>query len=168
MKCKSKRSPNVTCSYCGKRFYRKPSSLKKSKTGLYFCSREHKDLAQRINSGSQFSEMRPDHYHNGNSTYAERAMEVYGASCVDCGLSIRPLLEVHHIDGNRENGDISNLEVVCFTHHAIRHMKFVDGEWKFSGHYLTPREMLDELRSMTSAHKFGSLVHDIITTNMKQ
>ena len=38
----------VICSYCGKVFIRQKSDLNKSKSGLYFCCREHKDLAQRV------------------------------------------------------------------------------------------------------------------------
>lgn len=41
----------VKCSYCNNNFYSKKSRLKKSKSGLYFCCREHKDLAQRIEHG---------------------------------------------------------------------------------------------------------------------
>lgn len=156
-KRKSKKKTNVTCSYCGKKFYRKPSDLKKSKTGLYFCCREHKDLAQRISSGFAFDEMRPSHYKDGSTYYWGRAMKAYGPKCVDCGFSFVPLLQVHHIDGNQKNGDIKNLEVVCPTHHAIRHMRLIDGEWKFSWKYLTPREELDRLKNELPG--YGLILH---------
>ena len=38
----------VECAYCGKHFY-KPKSKLNSKSGLYFCCREHKDLQSEQN-----------------------------------------------------------------------------------------------------------------------
>lgn len=37
--------PNITCSWCGTPFYKKESQQKGSKSGLFFCSREHQGLA---------------------------------------------------------------------------------------------------------------------------
>lgn len=39
---------NVVCAHCRKPIYRKPSLIKKSKTGLFFCSRECQQAEQRI------------------------------------------------------------------------------------------------------------------------
>lgn len=41
------RSPNVTCSYCSVPFYTKPSRVVKSKSGKFFCSVEHQNLAYK-------------------------------------------------------------------------------------------------------------------------
>ena len=41
----------LECAYCGKKFIRLNSKLNNSKSGIYFCCREHKDLAQRIEFG---------------------------------------------------------------------------------------------------------------------
>jgi hypothetical protein len=51
----------VVCAYCGKTFFKQNSKLPNSKSGLYFCCREHKDMAQRLESGEQFNIMRPDY-----------------------------------------------------------------------------------------------------------
>lgn len=49
----------VKCAACEKEFYKKPSSLKQSKSGLFFCTRKCKDKSQRIGG---IEEIMPDHY----------------------------------------------------------------------------------------------------------
>jgi hypothetical protein len=52
-------------------------------------------------------------------------IQLAGEKCSKCGwceinpVTMRPPLEVNHIDGNPENGDISNLEVLCPNCHAL-------------------------------------------------
>lgn len=41
---KEQRKPNVTCAYCGVMFYREARFQKGSKSGLFFCSRQHQGL----------------------------------------------------------------------------------------------------------------------------
>ena len=115
----------LVCAYCGKKFTRAPSKMNNSKSGLYFCCREHKDMAQRLDSGKQFSEMRPDHYSNVEekigsiNTYREMAMREYDHRCSICGWSEDDdILQVHHIDENRQNNALSNLIVLCPNCHA--------------------------------------------------
>src|SRR5438045_2501033 len=48
----------------------------------------------------------------------KRALEAYGATCQDCGWDkIVNVLQVHHIDKNRNNHDLANLAVLCPTCH---------------------------------------------------
>ena len=115
----------LVCAYCGKKFTRAPSKMNNSKSGLYFCCREHKDMAQRLDSGKQFSEMRPDHYSNVEekigsiNTYREMAMREYDHRCSICGWSEDDdILQVHHIDENRQNNALNNLIVLCPNCHA--------------------------------------------------
>ena len=49
----------VKCAACEKEFYKKPSSLKQSRSGLFFCTRDCKDKSQRIGG---IEEIMPDHY----------------------------------------------------------------------------------------------------------
>lgn len=135
----------VKCAWCDKDVIKKEGKLKNSKHGLYFCDRICKENAQRIGG---IDEIQPHHYKDGSSSYSDRALKHYGYKCIDCNLSISGMLNVHHIDGNRKNGEIDNLEVVCFNHHAIRHMKFIKGGWVFNTKYLTPRNKLEELRRL--------------------
>jgi len=105
----------VSCAYCGKTFEKKKSALKNSRSGLFFCCREHKDLAQRIDSGI----LEIEHYKDGYTCYRERALLQYGEQCENCGFDDVRSIDVHHIDENRDNNDIDNLIVLCCNCHAL-------------------------------------------------
>ena len=131
--CSSKRSRvsnenNVTCSLCEKEFYIVPSKLTNSKSGLYFCCREHKDQAQRIGG---IEAIQPDHYGEGISSYRAIAFRVYPHKCNKCGYDKYPqILEVHHIDINHNNASIENLEILCGTCHDEIHFLSKTGKWR--------------------------------------
>lgn len=107
----------VECAYCGKKFIKANSKLDNSKSGLYFCCREHKDLAQSLEAGDKFAEMRPEHYGkilSRNSNYRDFALREHGAKCAICGFDDDvDMLEVHHIDENRDNNTSENLIPLC-------------------------------------------------------
>ena len=67
-----------------------------------------------------------------------RALETYGNKCELCGWSI--LVEVHHIDGNRNNHDINNLMILCPNHHTLTEEKYKDNPEYIS--YKTREEIL--------------------------
>lgn len=104
----------VECAYCKKRFLKSKASLENSRSGLYFCCKDHKDLAQCIDSGESFNAIRPDHYGTALNNYRELAFCTYEHTCACCDWheDLR-ILEVHHIDSDRENNDISNLIILC-------------------------------------------------------
>lgn len=103
----------LECAYCHAKFYRGKSKLINSQSGLYFCCREHKDLAQRINSGEEFSIIRPEHYGTGSS-YREVAFREYPHVCSVCGYNEdERILQVHHRDSNRSNNSLNNLTILC-------------------------------------------------------
>lgn len=107
------------CAYCGQKFLRAPSKVV-AKSGLQFCCREHKDLAQRIASGKQFDEMRPNHYGSIDSGtgYRTIALRTYPHKCAICGWDEdEDILQVHHIDENRRNAKPENLIILCPTCH---------------------------------------------------
>lgn len=115
---KSKNSINIemNCNFCNKIFYKKPSSLKNSKSGFYFCCRNCKDSAQRLNG---IKAIQPKHYGSGSSSYRIRALNEFNPICNRCGYSEDDrMLDVHHLDNNRLNNDLSNLEVLCVWCHA--------------------------------------------------
>jgi predicted nucleic acid-binding Zn ribbon protein len=70
-------------------------------------------------------------YKTGIGTYSKKAFDHYGRICNRC--SSEKNLLVHHINHNRSNNDLSNLEVLCKKchqdHHCIR-----DVEGKFISH----------------------------------
>lgn len=112
--------PNCECANCGKSFYKQLSKLRNSKSGLFFCCRECKDTAQKLGG---IKEVTPAHYGNGTSRYRTIAMKVLPNRCNRCGYNSNMLaLIVHHIDKDRTNNNISNLEIICANCHMIEHL----------------------------------------------
>lgn len=106
------------CATCGDSFDRTPSKLKNSRSGVNFCSRKCKDIGQRICNG--IVDIHPDHY-GITDNYRNIAFRVFPRKCGHCSYDAHPeLVEVHHIDSDRSNNDISNLAVLCtLCHRAI-------------------------------------------------
>jgi 5-methylcytosine-specific restriction endonuclease McrA len=112
---------------CGKEFLGNRSRTINSKSGYLFCSRKCKDSAQRIDG---IKEIMPPHYGTGNGKhdYATKAKLYYGNICSVCGISNlwnnKPIiLDVHHIDGDRNNNSIENLQVICPNCHRQKEME---------------------------------------------
>jgi 5-methylcytosine-specific restriction endonuclease McrA len=123
-----KQQRTLECALCHKLFERAKSSLPKSKSGFRFCSRPHKDQAQRIESGAALDAMRPDHYGAGESVYREIAFRHHPKQCNRCGYNrYESVLRVHHKDRNRANSAPENLEILCPTCHEEEHFLAGDG-----------------------------------------
>lgn len=128
MECSHMGSRNrvqLDCAYCGTKFERAISHTKKSKSGKHFCSRECKDSAQSIYGNDNIIfEIIPDHYGDGTSDYRRNALLEYGQVCNRCGFDKHEgALQVHHIDRDRNNNNLNNLEVLCANCHLIEHRK---------------------------------------------
>lgn len=132
VKCVKRRTkkvsiPNVICAYCQGSFYKSTSKQKGSKSNLFFCCRNHKDLAQRIGG---IEAIQPNHYNNGEgkNSYRNIAFEHYPKVCNRCSFDkYSEILIVHHRDRNRSNNVVSNLEVLCPNCHALEHYLAKDG-----------------------------------------
>lgn len=121
--------PNCSCAMCKTDFYITNKRRNSSKSGLFFCSRKCKNTAQRLNSGVRCL---PDHYGKGNScrSYRQKAFAHYPNQCNKCGWDRYPkILEVHHMDRNRENNKLENLEILCATCHEETHYLAKDGKY---------------------------------------
>lgn len=119
-KTRAKPKPNVKCAWCDKQFYKTASRIKASKSGLFFCCREHKDLAQRIDG---IKAIHPDHYTDGRFVYRNKAFNNKEPKCEKCGYSRhKECMQVHHIDHDRENNDLSNLQILCLICHTEHHL----------------------------------------------
>ena len=57
--------------------------------------------------------------------YRKLAFAHYQAQCVHCGFGIKEVLEVAHIDCNRQNNDISNLVILCPTCHRMHDIDLI-------------------------------------------
>lgn len=120
---KQKNMVVTTCDYCGEIIAKSPSRIK----DFNFCSRECKDKAQRLESGSLFADMRPNHYGQGSSEYRRHAFGEYQHQCAVCGWNEdASILEVHHIDSDRSNGSMDNLIILCPTcHRKLTSKKYI-------------------------------------------
>jgi len=97
-----------------------------------YCSRECYNLrnvaAKRLKRGTAFWE------------------NLLNNSSCECGENKTYLLQIHHIDGNHQNNDMENLEIVCPTCHVKRHLKKNKlGKWIYHPKSLTDRQLLKTL-----------------------
>ena len=110
---------DLICPICGKEFKRTASSLK-GKNNVYFCSKQCKDLAAKIDSGIN---IQPDFFKGSN--YRIRAFNFYPHHCAVRGWGEdERILEVHHKDSNRENNSIENLCILCPICHRKITLKY--------------------------------------------
>lgn len=110
---------SITCATCGKERLMKPGKMN-STSGLYFCSRSCKNIAQRYESGVLVSK----NTKYGHASYRQRAFNGLPAECSCCGYceDVR-MLDVDHIDGNRKNNMLINLQILCVWCHALKTRK---------------------------------------------
>jgi len=117
-KCKSEKEIKVTltCATCDLSFTRTPSKTKSASNNVHFCCRKCKDEGQK-----SIKEIQPDHYGTADEPYRRKALNHYKHICNRCSYSNFLALEVHHLDRNKENNDLTNLEILCANCHTIAH-----------------------------------------------
>jgi hypothetical protein len=109
---------NVTCANCGKVFEKRRSKVKNSKSGLFFCNAQCK---QNVKDAKVKEAIKPDHYGTGITVYRKNAIKHFGAKCKVCGYdTFERMLDVDHIDSNRLNNALENLQVLCVWCHALK------------------------------------------------
>lgn len=114
---------NVSCANkdCKKPFYKTPSKMKNSKSGLHFCCRECKDRSQKIGG---ITKIMPQHYGSSDypRNYRKTAFNNLPHKCNRCGWDeCIDILQVHHIDHDKTNVSIENLEILCPNCHTLYH-----------------------------------------------
>ena len=114
----SKRIP-CQCAYCGESITKTLSSINRSRSGNMFCDRS---CATSFNNTKyKTGELHPN-YTSGYGSYRSRAIKHYGEHCSKCNYDkIIHILQVHHIDNDRQNNKIENLQVLCPNCHAEIH-----------------------------------------------
>ena len=114
---------NTKCGNCYIPIYKPPSAIKYSKSGKVFCGRS---CSQKLHNKSRIGDLHPLWNNTSPHNYRIRAIRHYGAICsnANCplqqaGIKIQQdLLDVDHIDSNRSNNCIENLQVLCVYCHA--------------------------------------------------
>lgn len=104
------------CACCGKPIYRAKRDLQRSKHQVFFCSKACQSEAQKI--------LGPEPNCYGKETNDSRTLCSFyypEIKCSHCGYYEHlPLVEVHHIDSNRENNSPENLIWLCtMCHRAV-------------------------------------------------
>lgn len=127
-KCKTesqKRRVQIKCFACGTEKVIKHSDANKAEEHN-FCSRK---CAIGWKNKNASGENHPN-WTDGAATYRKRALEHYGKKCSNTSCKLanilnipEKLLDVDHIDSNRSNNDLQNLQVLCVLCHAIKTRK---------------------------------------------
>jgi 5-methylcytosine-specific restriction endonuclease McrA len=60
--------------------------------------------------------------------YRKRAFGKYPAICVHCGFGIKEVLEIAHLDGNRNHNELQNLAVLCPNCHKMHDLDIISTE----------------------------------------
>lgn len=112
IKAETKNSPfkiEVSCHHCEKKFYSYSYHSRK------YCSRACVSKENKKTFSPKFTTVRRQ--------MQRRSMI---QKCNRCGFDSHPnILGVHHRDHDRNNNDISNLEVLCANCHSIEHNKHI-------------------------------------------
>lgn len=99
--CPECKYTELECDYCHKKFKRLKSAVSEN---YNFCSKT---------CGNRFKNQEFINW-NDSSNYRRNAFNAYPHKCAICGWEEdERILEVHHIDENRNNNKISNLIILC-------------------------------------------------------
>lgn len=111
---KDKGRTQYTCQHCHKSF-NAPLSTKRK-----FCSRQCVNKSSHLIFKPSFTTVR-------KAMIARNLIK----KCNRCNYNNEPLiLGVHHKDRNRNNNDISNLEILCPNCHSLEHLKHISHGFK--------------------------------------
>ena len=146
-----KRKPNTTCFVCKKPIYKRPINIEES-GGKNFCSLScygiscrkekpcivcgkfilsglNKKTCSRVcsnvhRSGIKYKIGRPrkDKVKSQQSLKI-RLFETRGKKCELCDYDKFEILQVHHLDRNRNNNDLRNLKLMCPNCHYDEHYR---------------------------------------------
>lgn len=111
---------NRICKYCGKSFRTNPAYIKRRKNAGIYCSRQcfynYLQFNPTINIGTD------GYYHIGTTRLHRLIMEQY------LGKKLTTKEHVHHINGNKLDNRIENLEVLIDSKHHSKHKRMKTGQ----------------------------------------
>jgi 5-methylcytosine-specific restriction endonuclease McrA len=96
---------------------KKQSDITKSKSGQVYCSTS---CSVAKSNTLRTGENHPL-FNDYGQDYRKKAFAHFNPCCEICGYSTLEVLHVHHKDENRSNNDLSNLIILCPTHHVEVH-----------------------------------------------
>jgi 5-methylcytosine-specific restriction endonuclease McrA len=85
-----------------------------SKTCSRSCANKHR-------TGIQYKMNRPKDKVKYYKALKTRLIKIRGRTCEKCGYNKIEILQVHHIDKDRNNNDLANLELICPNCHFEEH-----------------------------------------------
>ena len=143
-----KRNPNTECNICGKSIYRRPAQVKLNSRRVFCssncygvsCRREHpcivckkpilaglhkktcsRTCANKHRAGIKYKIGGPKDKVVNALALKKRLIAQRGKVCERCGYDNYKILHVHHVDRDRDNNKLQNLELLCPNCHAEEH-----------------------------------------------
>ena len=116
LKCRDearKKGKNVKCKNCGKEFYTTRNECCSEKCSREYIKKNYKHKLYMENG--YLAGYEKDYNKKGNYKLHRKTMEDY------LGRKLNDNEIVHHIDGNKLNNDISNLQVMTRSEHSRYH-----------------------------------------------
>lgn len=109
----------VHCFVCNKEVYKRPKALKGSKSGKLFCTKS----CQTKWRNAEFVDEKHANWKGGLHAYRRMMLQSNkNQICTLCKTQDKRVLAVHHVDENRKNNTIENLQWLCHNcHHLVHH-----------------------------------------------
>lgn len=109
----------VSCFTCGSESYKQRRAINGSKSGKLFCSKS----CQTKWRNTEFINEKHANWKGGLHAYRRIKTQSGDAEiCTLCKISDKRILAVHHVDENRKNNTIENLQWLCHNcHHLVHH-----------------------------------------------
>ena len=106
------------CEVCGKEVWKQRRDIKRSKSGKFFCNKSCQTMWRNV----LFSGKNHPLWRGGKTVYRERMIRSSAKRiCQSCGLDDIRVLDVHHIDHDKSNCELSNLVWLCGNCHFLVH-----------------------------------------------
>lgn len=106
----------LPCLVCGKPIL---AGLNKKTCNRSCANKSRKNIKYKIN--------RPKDKVKSQRALKTRLLKLRGKMCERCGYNEFKILQVHHVDRNRDNNEIENLELICPNCHSKEH--FLKNSW---------------------------------------
>ncbi len=108
----------IACAICGEMTYKNQKNLKRSKSGLYFCSKScQTKWRNQLYIGEKHTNYTTGLYSYRSVLNRHKIPKI----CKLCQNADIRVLAVHHIDKNRKNNKLKNLAWLCCNCHFLVH-----------------------------------------------